>query len=337
MPELENAAPTFARGVVVGKFLPPHRGHKHLIDTAKCRCARLEVLCCVKADDPIPGDLRVAWLREIHPDCEVHFVVDTLDDNDTAAWAAHTLEVLGGRPDVVFTSEDYGPPYAALMGAEHVMVDRHRETVPISATKVRASPLATWEYLEPSVRAYFCVRVVVLGAESTGTTTLSRDLAARFAAPWVGEYGRDYPVPETWRTSDFVAIAAEQARREDAAARASNGLVILDTDAFTTGVWHWRYMGHRSPEVEAIRPEHPATLTFLTGDEIPFVQDGTRDGEHIRHAMHEEFVHRLEEEGRSYFLLRGSSEQRLSEAAAIVDTCLKECGLNPSIRSSRTL
>ena len=310
--------PEFARGVVVGKFLPPHRGHKHLIDTAKARCARLDVLCCVKADDPISGDLRVTWLREIHPDCVVHFVPDTLADDDTPGWAANTIRVLGAAPDVVFTSEDYGPGYAALMGARHMMVDRQRVTVPISATKVRASPLARFEFLEPCVRAYYTVRVVVLGAESTGTTTLSRDLAERFRAPWVGEYGRDYPVPAEWRIEDFVAIATEQARREDAAARTTDGLIVLDTDAFATSVWHWRYMGFRSPEVEAICPERPATITLLTGDEIPFVQDGTRDGEHIRHAMHEEFVHRLNEAGRPFTMLRGNREERLESASTIV-------------------
>lgn len=308
----------FARGVVVGKFLPPHRGHKLLIDTAKSRCERVDVLCCVKTDDPIAGELRVAWLREIHPDCAIHFVPDTLADDDTPGWAANTVRVLGGRPDVVFTSEEYGPPYAALMGARHVMVDRARVAVPISATRVRDAPLAAWEYLDPCVRAYYAVRVVALGAESTGTTTLARDLAERFGTPCVAEYGRDYPVPAQWRTSDFVAIAAEQARREDAAARASNGLVILDTDAWATSVWHWRYLGYRSPEVEAVRPEHPATLTLLTGDEIPFVQDGTRDGEHIRRAMHAEFVRRLEESRRPYTLLRGPREARLTQAAALV-------------------
>lgn len=318
--------PEFARGVVVGKFLPPHGGHKHLIDTARARCARLEVLCCVKADDPIPGELRVAWLREIHPDCLVHFVVDTLADDDTPGWTANTIRILGGAPDAVFTSEDYGPGYAALMGAHHVMVDRERERVPISATRVRAAPLAHFAFLEPCVRAYYTVRVVVLGAESTGTTTLSQDLAARFGAPWIGEYGRDYPVPAEWRTEDFVAIANEQACREDAAARSGDGLIVLDTDAFATSVWHWRYMGFRSSEVEAIHPEHPATITFLTGDEIPFVQDGTRDGEHIRHEMHKEFQRRIEEEARAFTLLLGSRADRLTQATSILRRKLQDLG-----------
>ena len=312
----------FGRGVVVGKFLPPHRGHKLLINTAKSRCERLDVLCCVKATDPIPGALRVAWLKEIHPDCEIHFVPDDLNDDDTPGWAANTLRILGTKPDAVFTSEDYVEPYAGLMGAVHVMVDRHRLAVPVSATRVRAAPLAEWDFLEPCVRAYFCVRVVILGAESTGTTTLARDLAAHFSSLYIEEYGRDYPVPTEWKTSDFVAIAKEQARREDLAARASDGLVVLDTDAFATSVWHWRYLGFRSPEVEAIRPEHRATLTLLTGDEIPFVQDGTRDGEHIRHAMHAEFARRMEEAGRSYSLVRGPREARLTEAIAFVKRSL---------------
>ena len=311
-------ARSLSHGLVIGKFLPPHRGHKLLIETARARCDRVSVLCCVRTDDPIPGDLRVGWLREIHPDCEVVYVPDTLDADDTQAWAENTLRILGGPPDVVFTSEAYGDAYARVMGCAHVLVDQDRARVPISATRVRAAPLAAWPFLEPCVRAYYTVRVVVLGAESTGTTTLSMDLAASLRAPWVGEYGRDYPVPRSWTTRDFLVIAREQTRREDLAARASDGLVILDTDAFTTSVWHWRYLGFRSPEVEAIRPEHPATLTLLTGDEIPFVQDGTRDGEGIRHAMHAEFACRLDEAGRSYTLLRGDRAARLARAETLV-------------------
>ena len=65
-------------GFVVGKFYPPHRGHKHLIDSARRQCDRLVVLLPHHVSQKIPGEVRKAWLEEIHPDCEVHLVPDEL-------------------------------------------------------------------------------------------------------------------------------------------------------------------------------------------------------------------------------------------------------------------
>src|SRR4051812_24805266 len=171
-------------GLIVGKFYPPHRGHKHLIDTARGSCDRLVVILAHHPSQKIPGELRKAWLEEIHPDCEIHLVPDELDD-DSRQWATWTLAHLGRAPDVVFSSEDYGPVYASLMGARHVMVDRPRARVPVSGSAVRQRPLELAEYLEPCVRAYFVPRVVVIGAESTGKTTLARSMAERYQTVWV--------------------------------------------------------------------------------------------------------------------------------------------------------
>src|SRR3954471_24520661 len=150
-------------GFVVGKFYPPHRGHKHLIDTARRQVDHLVVVLAHHPSQKIPGELRKAWLEEIHPDCDIRLEPDELDD-DSRQWAAWTLSYLGRAPDVVFTSEDYGEQFAGFMSWGHVMVDRDRPTVPISGTTVRAAPLDHLDQLEPCVRAYFVRRVVLIGA-----------------------------------------------------------------------------------------------------------------------------------------------------------------------------
>ena len=49
------------RGLLIGKFLPPHQGHRQLIDFARSFCDQVTVLVCSLAAEPIPGDLRCAW------------------------------------------------------------------------------------------------------------------------------------------------------------------------------------------------------------------------------------------------------------------------------------
>jgi len=221
-------------GVVVGKFFPPHRGHKHLIDVACSQVERLLVIVCAKPSDTIPGDLRAAWIREIHPGVDVMCIDDVYDPDDSAVWAANTIRWLGRAPDVAFTSEDYGPRWAGLMGSAHVMVDRARSTIPCRGSEIRARPLAHLDVVEPCVRAFLVPRIVVLGAESTGTTTLAKALAARYRTSWVPEYGREYCetladlFTHDWRTEEFVAIAREQIRREDHAARKAGPVLICE-------------------------------------------------------------------------------------------------------------
>ncbi len=319
-------------GFVVGKFYPPHHGHKYLIDFARSRVDHLIVMLAHHASQTIPGEVRLAWLREIHPDCDVRLVPDTLDD-DSQQWADFTRQYLGFAPDVVFSSEDYGPRFASLMGAQHVMVDRDRACVPISATMIRANPQKYLHRLEPCVRGWFVPRVVLIGAESTGKTTLAMQLAEHFGTNWVAEYGREHwekkvqrwaitDPPPQWSADEFLHIAQEQQRRETLAAQTANQLLICDTNAFATGTWYERYMGNRDARVDAIGSQDRCDLYLLTEPDVPFVQDGFRDGEHIRHWMHQRFAEQLQAGTTAFRIISGEYGERLAIAVAAIKAVL---------------
>lgn len=330
--------PRAALGVVVGKFLPPHRGHSLLVTTATRRCAEVLVVVCARPDDPIPAGVRAGWLAELHPDAAVLVTPDDIPEHDpveraeeiSRAWAGRVgelaLDRFGRRPDLVLSSEEYGPRFARYLGAEHVEVDRDRLRVPVSGTAVRADPFGQWEFLDPVVRSWFVRRVCVVGAESTGTTTLARALAAHYGCPWVPEYGRAYCAerlavePEiSWATEDFVQIATRQLAHEDAAARLGSPLLVCDTDALATSIWHERYLGTRSDPARALAGGRRYALYLLTGDEIPFVQDGTRDGEHVRGWMTHRFREELAGRPEPWVQVSGSRELRLATAVAAID------------------
>lgn len=315
-----NLPADFDLGVVIGKFLPPHCGHRFLIETALSRCDRVVVIVCGKPVDPIPPELRAGWLREIVPAAEIMLIDDRYDENDSRVWAENTIGWLGRPPDVVFTSEGYGEAYAGHMGCVHVSVDPGRVAVPCSGTAVRSDPFAMWEFIDPPVRAWFAKRVVVVGAESTGTTTLARDLARVMKTVWVPEYGREYSVKKqaagdaVWRSEEFLEIAREQTRMEDQSARQANRILICDTNAFATCLWHRRYMGFDHEPLEAFAKGGRADLYLLTGNEIPFVQDGLRDGEHIRDEMHQWFETALARQHVPWAVICGPEMERLKSA-----------------------
>ena len=315
------------RGLVVGKFYPPHRGHKLLIDAATAAADEVHVIVCERPGEDPPAALRAAWVREIHPTAHVRTLEDRYDPDDSALWAAVCRGLLGFTPDVVCTSEDYGERFAACLGCRHVLLDKARLAVPVSGSAVRADPLACWEFLEPPVRGHYARRIVLVGAESTGKTTLANDLAAALGTLWVSEYGREYwerkmarGEPNMWRSDEFAEIARGQCDREDSAARLCNRVLVCDTDAFATRVWHHRYMNFWSPAVDAIAAEHRRPdLYLLTDVNTPFVQDGTRDGELVREWMHQTFVEQLTAHRRPFVELKGAPSHRVAVAVAAVE------------------
>jgi HTH-type transcriptional regulator, transcriptional repressor of NAD biosynthesis genes len=316
------------RGIVIGKFYPPHRGHKYLIDFATDLVDELTIIVCFKKTEKIAGNVRANWMRQIHLNAHVIVVDDIGKDDDSQAWAEYTLQFLGYKPDIVFTSEQYGYNYAKYLGCRHVLVDLNRTTVPVSATLVRANPVKYLEYLEPIVRLYFVRRICILGAESTGTTTLSKALASYYKTNWVPEFGRYYSErvqnlgKYEWRSTDFDFIANAQNELEDRLAMSANKVLICDTDSFATYLWHKRYMGFESESVKKLNVGREYDLYILTGDEIPFVQDGIRDGEHIRHDMHQMFIEELRRQNKPYVLVTGSKEERLAKAIELCDRVL---------------
>ncbi|MEU3063683.1 AAA family ATPase [Streptomyces subrutilus] len=344
----------FGHGLVLGKFYPPHAGHHHLVRTAQDRCERLTVLVCAASVESVPLADRVAWMREAHPGADVVGAVDDIpvDLHDPAVWEAHMAVFRGAVPgpvDAVFTSEEYGAELARRFGAEEVLVDPDRTLFPVSGTAVRADPVAHWEFLGPGVRAALTRRVVVLGAESTGTTTLSRALAAHYrarggvwaATGWVAEYGRRHSEEKlaaaraadpgatwsdiTFTTDEFPLIARRQDIAEERAARRGSPVLICDTDSFATGIWHERYLGRRNEEVERTAALTHRDLYLLTDHaDVPFEDDGLRDGPHLRPWMTERFRTGLEATGRRFLTVRGDRRARLAAAVAAVDGLLAE-------------
>lgn len=312
------------RALVVGKFYPPHNGHHFLIESALKESDHLDVLVCDNPKYRIKASLRKQWLQQIHPTATVHIIPDLNDDDNSEAWAEHTIRFLGYAPDIVFSSENYGINYAQFMGCKHRMVDQQRTTIPVSARYIRADVMKYWDFMQPIVRQYFCRRICLIGAESTGTTTLTQALAKHYRAPWAPEIGRYYtdsirPSTHDWEEADFHHIAKLQQEYEDVMAGLSNGLLLCDTNAFATKVWQERYMGNITDKTDALARNAPADLYIVTGDEIPFVQDGTRDGEHIRHNMHSRIIEELKKANLPYIVVRGAKIQRLQKAIAAID------------------
>lgn len=175
-------------GLVVGKFWPPHRGHQLLRETAAAQVAELLVLVYAHPDDARhPAPARADWLRELYrgDDCALGphagatplriialtaaadgLPPDAADDHTHREFVRQWLASHGYRPDVVFSSEAYGPGLPECLSTAHILVDAERRQAPC---------------------------LVLLGAESSGKTTLAPALAEALRTGWAPKYGRLLP------------------------------------------------------------------------------------------------------------------------------------------------
>ena len=310
--------------------MPLTRGHCHLIDTALAQVEHLTILVCSLPHEPIPGHLRYGWVRETYPQARVVHVTDELPSypyEHPDFWAVWRDSILAVAPvvEVLFTSEDYGDPLAAALGCRHVLVDRARATVPISATRVRADPLAHWEYLPACVRPYYAKRILISGPESTGKTTLARHLAEHYGTVWVPEYARGYIDDHGGRFdyADIARIAFGQAETEEALARQANRLLICDTDLVTTTIYSEHYFGRCPHIVQRLADERRYDLVLLLDIDLPWAADLQRDLPHRRAEFRDRFLHETISRRLPYVVIRGQGQARLAAAIAAVDRLLQ--------------
>jgi HTH-type transcriptional regulator, transcriptional repressor of NAD biosynthesis genes len=170
-------------------------------------------------------------------------------------------------------------------------------------------------------------RVCLLGAESTGKTTLARELATAYSTLWNPEYGRPYtaigrPPEAPWTGFEFEHIARIHCWYEDFLAGYAHRVLFCDTDAFTTAVFHEVYLGSPATTFADLVGRHYDAF-LVCGLDVPWAHDGIREFEQQRRWMHERYLERAQESGVPWLLLAGPPARRFEAARGIVETVVR--------------
>lgn len=315
------------RGFLLGKFMPPHAGHQLLCETARALVDELTILVCWLPDDPISGPLRLAWMRELFPDCRVvghDAVVPQEPHEHPDFWPIWRGIVQAAHPepiDLVFASEDYGRRLAAEVGARFHPVDPGRESAAVSGSAVRGAPWEHWDALPPPVRGYYARTICLHGPESVGKSVMSAQLAAHFATGLVPEYGRIWCEAFGTDTSmdDLLAIARTQDAMAASARRRCNRRLILDTDPLMTAVWAQMMHGRRDAWFDGW--DGYADLYLLLDIDLPWIDDGTRvyGGAGERARFFDLCRQELDRRGVRWALVGGEGDARFANALAAIE------------------
>lgn len=320
------------RGIIVGKFMPLHRGHQLLIETALSYVDDLTIV--VYDSHPagsytsMPVQKRMRWISTLYPGVEnvlsrQDIVIDGSDNNDPkyAKPYADDLEFLG-KFDYVFSSEPYGEAFAAALGAKSVVVDQARTMLPISGTTLREHLYENRGWMDPIVYRSLIQKVVFVGTESTGKSTLSKALAEEYNTQWVHEYGRELWEAQglTGSFRDLLKIAEVHRRREDMMTLNSREYLFCDTNAWTTLHWSLMYSGSADARLYKMVDESMKDYIWIEcSDDFGWINDGTRELSNGKaHDFHRVQMMDLRDRDIPFSTVRGSVEQRIAQVKEIL-------------------
>ncbi|GAA4499969.1 AAA family ATPase [Hymenobacter ginsengisoli] len=167
-------------------------------------------------------------------------------------------------------------------------------------------------------------RISLTGPESSGKSTLARQLAAHYGTVFVPEYARQYLEENGpgYTLADLEAIAHGQLAAEDAAASQATGLLVCDTDLLVIKIWAENAFGTCPGWVleELARPRY--ALTLLLAPDLPWTPDPLREHPDPAQRWHFYELYRQELAQRNwpFVEINGLPEQRLTQAVAAVAT-----------------
>lgn len=172
-----------------------------------------------------------------------------------------------------------------------------------------------------------CIKIVLFGPESTGKTTLAKQLAAHYKTAYVPEYARQYAAQkhakgERLTKADVLPIAIGQMQLENQTIQQTKNLLICDTNLLVTQVYAKVYYSYANPILKKYAIQNHYHIYFLTYIDTPWKPDGVRDKPNERDVIFQEFKNALVQHNKPYVLLKGNQEIRFQTAIRHIDKLL---------------
>ncbi|OYU97352.1 MAG: cytidyltransferase [Bacteroidetes bacterium B1(2017)] len=313
------------KAFVFGKFLPFHKGHEAMINFALNTCDFLSVLVCCSDKEEISSSIRKKWIENAFfgiPKIEIreytYFESELPNTSESSEEVSKIWATIFRQQfpeySIIISSEEYGYFVAKYMTIKHIAFDIPKQIFPISASTIKKNGYANWNYLPKSVKPYFSIKVVLLGTESTGKTTLTQKLSSYFNCSQVEESARDIIAnSKAFSFSDLERVAKEHSLRITNSCSGESRLVIIDTNVYTTISYSRFVFGQELDLEEDIYATNTANLYLYLDKEIEFVQDGTRLTEDERNLL--DFSHRqvLRENSIDFIEISGTWQERFEQ------------------------
>ena len=323
-------------GLTLGKFAPLHCGHQLVIETAMKETDHVIVMVydCPEST-AVPLSVRTIWIRDLYPEVEV------IEAWNGPAEVGNTPEIKKMQEDYIlktlsgrkithfFNSEFYGDHVSKALGALSCTVDEGRLTYPISGTAVRENPYKYRKSISPIVYRDLVTNVVLLGAPSTGKSTLAELLAQEYRTKWMPEYGREYwdknQNNRRLTLEQLVKVAEGHIEREDKKLLEANNYLFTDTNATTSYMFSLYYHGEVHPRLADLANSSMKRydFVFLCEDDIPYDDTWDRSGELNRELFQKQIISDLVQRRIPFFRLTGTIQKRVAQVKKVLNNVKK--------------
>jgi nicotinamide riboside kinase len=173
------------------------------------------------------------------------------------------------------------------------------------------------------------IKIAMFGPESTGKTTLSKQLAEHFDTVWIPEFAREYLIEKLRKTGevctpeDMLPIAIGQTKLENEILNIANKFLFCDTNLLVTKVYSEAYYNFCDPILDKAAKKHKYDLFFLTDIDMAWEKDELRDSAENRDKFFNIFQNSLIDNNKPYIKLSGNKESRLQKAINIINDLVK--------------
>ncbi len=169
------------------------------------------------------------------------------------------------------------------------------------------------------------IKIVLSGAESTGKSTLTKQLAEHYGMPYIAEIGRMYveKLDRPYRFKDVVSIAREQIAAEEKIVAQNPKMVFIDTDLINTKYWFLDVYETTPEWVEDEILNNKADFHLLCDNDLPWEPDPTRENPTRRDYFFKVYKREIEHLEIPYEIISGTDEERLRNAIKCVDEFLQ--------------
>jgi HTH-type transcriptional repressor of NAD biosynthesis genes len=328
------------KAYVLMTAMPPTKGHLHLIQFAARLAGDVEVIVATQPGEPFEYE-RVMALREAvqgkYGRVSINHIRKTLPQEpnpeaEAEFWDmwAEFLRQFGIQPgDYIVASEAYGIKLAEITGAVFMPYDMERSISYTKATDVRRDPTENFEDILPEFQPLLRKRITIFGAESTGKTTLSRELALGLGGHWAFEWARPYleSVGAEITQKKMVTIwKGQKALQEQVQLMQDKAFIFQDTDLFSTlGYWQysqWAALEHHPVPINLLGDamDSQSDLYLITKSNIPFEHDQLRYGGDHREIPDKTWIDMCDRYGLNYHVLESDDRiERLQEAEEVIN------------------
>lgn len=169
-------------------------------------------------------------------------------------------------------------------------------------------------------------KVVIIGPESTGKSTLCKQLAAHYQTTWVKEYARDYLLTKgrDYNFNTLLDIAKGQINLEEkgiSIAESQNSPLFIDTDMYVMKVW-CEYVFEKCHHWILNRIlEREYSLYLLCDTDLPWTADELREYPDLesRQRLFRHYKDSMINQHTPWAIISGTDEERLKRAITAVE------------------